>query len=62
MPCSGEGMSLGRFVRPVITARPDELIAEVARKLRDHHVGCVVIEREGKAFGIVTEPANGRHF
>ncbi len=49
------GMSLGRFVRPVVTARPDDLVADVARKLRDHHVGCVVIERAGKAFGIVTD-------
>lgn len=48
-------MSLGRFIRPVITARPDELVGDVARKMRDHHVGCVVIEREGKAFGIVTD-------
>ena len=48
-------MSLDRFVRPVITARPDELVADVARKLRDHRVGCVVIERNGKPFGIVTD-------
>ena len=48
-------MSLSRFVRPVITAPPDELVADIARKLRDHHVGCVVIERHGKPFGIVTD-------
>lgn len=48
-------MGLGRYVRPVITARPDELVGDVARKLRDHRVGCVVIERNGKPFGIVTD-------
>lgn len=48
-------MSLGRFIRPVITARPDEFVVDVARKLRDHHVGCVVVERHGKPFGIVTD-------
>lgn len=48
-------MSLHRFARPVITARPDELVADVARKLRDHRVGCVVVERNGKPFGIVTD-------
>jgi CBS domain-containing protein len=48
-------MSLGRFIRPVITARPDESVADLARKLRDHHVGCVVVERDGRAFGIVTD-------
>jgi CBS domain-containing protein len=48
-------MSLDRFVRPVVTARPDELVAEVARKLRDHRVGCVVVERNGRPFGILTD-------
>lgn len=48
-------MSLGRFSRPVITARPDELVSVVAQKLRDHRVGCVVVERNGKPFGILTD-------
>jgi CBS domain-containing protein len=48
-------MSLGRFSRSVITVTPDELVAVAARKLRDHRVGCVVLEREGKPFGILTD-------
>lgn len=48
-------MSLDRFHRPVVTARPDELVVDVARKLRDHRVGCVVLERNGKPFGMLTD-------
>lgn len=48
-------MSLSRFCHPVVTARPDDLIAVVAQKLRDNRVGCVVLEREGKPFGILTD-------
>ena len=48
-------MSLARFRHLVVTARPDDLIAVVAEKLRDNHVGCVVLERDGKPFGIVTD-------
>jgi len=48
-------MSLGRFTRQVITARPDELVSSVAEKLRDHRVGCIVLEREGRPFGILTD-------
>ncbi len=48
-------MSLGRFSRSVITCKPDELVTAAAQKLRDHRVGCVVLERDGKAFGILTD-------
>ena len=48
-------MSLGRFCQPVLTARPDDVIAVVAQKLRDNRVGCVVLERDGKPFGILTD-------
>jgi CBS domain-containing protein len=48
-------MSLDRFYRPVVTARPDEPVVDVARRLREHRVGCVVLERNGKPFGIVTD-------
>lgn len=47
-------MSLDIFLRPVVIARPEKLIADAARKPRDHRAGYVVIERGGKAFGIVT--------
>ena len=48
-------MSLGRFSRQVITARPDELVSTAAEKLRDHRVGCLVIERDGRPYGILTD-------
>jgi len=48
-------MSLRRFARPVVTARLDELVSVVAQRLRDRHVGCVVIVRNGKPFGILTD-------
>jgi len=48
-------MSLGRFFHPVVTVKPDELVSVVAQKLRDHRVGCVVVERNGKAYGIITD-------
>jgi CBS domain-containing protein len=48
-------MSLGRFSRAVVTTRPDELVIAAAQKLRDHRVGCVVLEREGKPYGILTD-------
>jgi CBS domain-containing protein len=48
-------MPLGRFAHPVITSPPDELVAVAAQKFREHHVGCVVVERHGKPFGILTD-------
>lgn len=48
-------MSLGEFCRPVVTARPEELVPVVAQRLRDSRVGCVVLERDGKAYGVVTD-------
>lgn len=48
-------MSLGRFCRPVVTVKPDELVSVVAQKLRDQRVGCVVVERSGKPFGVITD-------
>jgi CBS domain-containing protein len=48
-------MSLGRFCRPVVTVTPDELVSVVAQKLRDERVGCVVVVRNGKPFGVITD-------
>lgn len=48
-------MSLGRFSRQVITAGPDELVSTAAKKLRDHRVGCLVVERQGRPYGILTD-------
>lgn len=46
------------MVAPVITARPATTLAEVARLMLDHRVGCIVIVAEDdpeKVVGIVTE-------
>jgi CBS domain-containing protein len=50
-------MSLERFCRKrVVTARPFETVADVARRMRDEHVGAVVIVTDrGVASGIVTD-------
>ncbi|GEM_PF-446083 len=39
----------------LVTASPWETAAEVARKMRDHKVGCVLISNEGKLFGLITD-------
>ncbi len=41
--------------RPVITATPDADVASVARLMRAHHVGCVVIVERKRPIGIVTD-------
>ncbi len=39
----------------LVTASPWETAAEVARKMRDYKVGCVLISNEGKLFGLITD-------
>lgn len=39
----------------VVTASPWETAAEVARKMRDYKVGCVLISNEGKLLGLITD-------
>ncbi len=39
----------------VITATADCSVASLARKMRRHHVGCVVIVARGRPIGIVTD-------
>lgn len=41
--------------RPVVTATPDEDVRSVARKMRDGHVGCVVVVEGRRPVGIVTD-------
>ncbi len=49
-------MSIERFCRKrVVTAQPDESAFAVARRMRDEHVGCVVIVELGRPVGIVTD-------
>src|SRR5688572_21114315 len=48
-------MSLARYCRPVVTVGLDDPVGLAARKLRDDHVGCLVVVREGRPFGILTD-------
>lgn len=43
------------MVTELVTAAPWETAAEVARKMRDHRVGCVLISNEGKLLGLITD-------
>lgn len=48
-------MSLERFCRPVVTTHVDEPVAAAAKKLRDQRVGCLIVDRDGRPFGILTD-------
>ncbi|MGZ0745820.1 MULTISPECIES: CBS domain-containing protein [unclassified Haloparvum] len=39
----------------VVTARPDESVGDVAKRMEKENVGSVVIERNGRPEGIVTD-------
>lgn len=43
------------FTRNVVTATPEESLAALARKMRDHHVGAVVVLEHEHPVGIVTD-------
>ena len=40
---------------PVVTARPDETLQTLARRMVRHGIGCVVVKDHGRVVGIVTE-------
>jgi CBS domain-containing protein len=46
---------LGRFERAVVTATLDDTVLDVARRMRDQKVGCVVVIRDGHPVGILTD-------
>ena len=48
-------MSVRRFEQEVVRVMADEPVVEVARRMRDSRVGCVVIVRDGKPLGILTD-------
>jgi len=49
-------MKLGdQFPGPVVTAGPQDTIASVARLMQQHNVGTVVVAREHKPVGIITD-------
>ena len=43
------------MVTELVTASPWETAADVARKMRDYKVGCVLISNEGKLLGLITD-------
>jgi CBS domain-containing protein len=48
-------MSLSRYERGAVVAELNETAADVACRMRDFHVGCVVVVREARAVGILTD-------
>lgn len=48
-------MSLYRFEHPVVVAELNDSVFDVACKMRDAHVGSVVIVRDRRPIGIVTD-------
>lgn len=43
------------MTKPVITAKPDDLLVTTARTMLDSKIGCVVVVEGQKTVGIVTE-------
>ena len=48
-------MQLTRFEHGVVIAELDETAATAARRMRDFRVGCVVVVRESRPVGILTD-------
>ncbi len=53
--CSDPIMTLSRFLKAVVVASEDEFVIDIARKLRDAKVGCVIVTRDKHPVGIVTD-------
>lgn len=47
--------TLGRFERTMVTAALDDTVYAVACRMRDQHVGCVVVVRDGHPVGMLTD-------
>jgi CBS domain-containing protein len=48
-------MSLARFKRAVATAAETETVEQGARKMRDQGVGCLLVVRNGRPSGVITD-------
>jgi CBS domain-containing protein len=48
-------MSLARFEHGAVCAELHENVVLIARRMRDLHVGCVVVTRDAHPIGIVTD-------
>ena len=47
--------ALGRFERPIVTATLDDTVFAVACRMRNERVGCIVVVRDGRPVGILTD-------
>lgn len=48
-------MALERYIRPVVATSLDASVADAARVMRDRRVGCLVVLRDGRPVGVVTD-------
>jgi len=48
-------MKIGSLIAAPVTVRPEETLAEVARRISERRVGSAVVVTEGRAYGIFTE-------
>lgn len=48
-------MSLSRFEHGAVCAELTETAVDVARRMREFRVGCVVVTKDGRAIGILTD-------
>jgi CBS domain-containing protein len=49
-------MAVGQICRrDVVTATPDETVLVAARRMRDHHVGSIVVVADGRPSGILCD-------
>lgn len=46
---------LSRFERDVVTAELDETVLAAARRMREARVGCIVVVRDGRPMGMLTD-------
>ncbi len=46
---------LSRFERAIVSAALDDTVFDVACRMRDKHVGCVVVVRDGRPVGMLTD-------
>jgi CBS domain-containing protein len=47
--------TIEKFVKRVVTAKPQETLAAIARLMEQHNVGAVVLAEEHRPVGIVTD-------
>lgn len=48
-------MTLARFQCPLVTVAPEETVEAAARRMRDRKVGCLLVLRQGRPAGVVTD-------